>query len=237
MALAGDRLHPLAAEALAGDRARGRDRGQPYRSIVARAVELLHAFAEAADIVDAYGRPDEPGPLGARRRHRRLGDRGPARPPLPRYELDERGLVDHAQIVPPTSQNQAAIEADLARVRAERPRPAARGGDHRIEQLIRSYDPCISCATHFLDLRVERAVADQVRAALPARSSSRPAAGALSPSRSSSAAGRGSRRRRRADRAARLLSRGQPVGRRHGCALLGQLDVDDLRWVPAEEPS
>jgi coenzyme F420-reducing hydrogenase alpha subunit len=26
----------------------------------------------------------------------------------------------------------------------------------RLEQLIRSYDPCISCATHFLRLSVER---------------------------------------------------------------------------------
>ena len=61
----------------------------------------------------------------------------------------------HAQIVPPTSQNQAAIEADLAAFA-----PSVLGLPHaeatlRIEQLIRSYDPCISCATHFLDLRVE----------------------------------------------------------------------------------
>ena len=61
----------------------------------------------------------------------------------------------HAQIVPPTSQNQAAIEADLA---AFAPRVLHLPRDEatlRIEQLIRSYDPCISCATHFLDLSVE----------------------------------------------------------------------------------
>ena len=59
------------------------------------------------------------------------------------------------QIVPPTSQNQAAIEADLAAFA-----PSVLDLPHaeatlRIEQLIRSYDPCISCATHFLDLHVE----------------------------------------------------------------------------------
>jgi coenzyme F420-reducing hydrogenase alpha subunit len=27
---------------------------------------------------------------------------------------------------------------------------------HTCEQAIRNYDPCISCATHFLDLRIER---------------------------------------------------------------------------------
>jgi coenzyme F420-reducing hydrogenase alpha subunit len=64
-------------------------------------------------------------------------------------------LIRHAQIVPPTSQNQAAIEADLTQFA-----PQVLGLPHdeatlRIEQLIRSYDPCISCATHFLDLSIE----------------------------------------------------------------------------------
>jgi coenzyme F420-reducing hydrogenase alpha subunit len=63
--------------------------------------------------------------------------------------------VATARIVPPTSQNQAAIEADLTDFA-----PTVLGlphddATHRFEQLIRSYDPCISCATHFLDLRVE----------------------------------------------------------------------------------
>jgi coenzyme F420-reducing hydrogenase alpha subunit len=71
------------------------------------------------------------------------------------YELDGAGLVRHAQIVPPTSQNQAAIERDLATFAPlvlGLPREEA---TLRIEQLVRSYDPCISCATHFLDLSVE----------------------------------------------------------------------------------
>ena len=73
-----------------------------------------------------------------------------------RYELDDAGRVATARIVPPTSQNQAAIEADLTAFAPsvlDLPHDVA---THRLEQLIRSYDPCISCATHFLDLRVER---------------------------------------------------------------------------------
>ena len=85
-----------------------------------------------------------------------------------RYELDEAGRVATARIVPPTSQNQAAIEADLTRRSRRRscdlPHDEA---THRLEQLIRSYDPCISCATHFLDLRVERPVVN--RATAPVR--------------------------------------------------------------------
>ncbi|HET9458044.1 MAG TPA: nickel-dependent hydrogenase large subunit, partial [Candidatus Limnocylindrales bacterium] len=73
-----------------------------------------------------------------------------------RYEIDERGRIAGAQIVPPTSQNQAAIEADLAFFAPSVLDLPHEEATHRLEQLIRSYDPCISCATHFLDFRIER---------------------------------------------------------------------------------
>ncbi len=76
-----------------------------------------------------------------------------------RYTLDGAGLITDARIVPPTSQNQAAIESDLRRM-AEAWVDLGDLDDHalqhRCEQAIRNYDPCISCATHFLDLTVER---------------------------------------------------------------------------------
>jgi sulfhydrogenase subunit alpha len=154
--LAGDRLHPIAAGALRRTGLAGEIAVNPYRSIVARAVELVDATAEALDIVETYERPDapaaawQPGPASAA-----WATEAPRGLIFHAYELDDRGLVAHAQIVPPTSQNQAAIEADLA---AFAPRVLELPHDKatlRIEQLIRSYDPCISCATHFLDLTVE----------------------------------------------------------------------------------
>ncbi len=154
--LAASELHPVAAAALARTGLQDAIRTNPYRSIVARAIELVDAVAEAIEIVEDYRRPDaaatpwSPGPASAA-----WATEAPRGLIFHSYELDERGLVKHAQIVPPTSQNQAAIEADLAAF-APRvlhlPKPEA---THRIEQLIRSYDPCISCATHFLDLTVE----------------------------------------------------------------------------------
>jgi coenzyme F420-reducing hydrogenase alpha subunit len=156
LTLAGDRLHPIAGRALAATGLAGEIATNPYRSIVARAVELVDAVAEAIDIIDAYEPPD-----AARRPWQPRAGTAAWATEAPRglifhtYELDERGLVRHAQIVPPTSQNQAAIEADLAAFAPSvlrLPKPEA---TLRIEQLIRSYDPCISCATHFLDLSVE----------------------------------------------------------------------------------
>jgi len=74
-----------------------------------------------------------------------------------RYEISAEGEIVSANIVPPTSQNQARIEEDLHNslthfglTRTE--------DEIRLhgEQVIRNYDPCISCATHFLKLKVDR---------------------------------------------------------------------------------
>jgi coenzyme F420-reducing hydrogenase alpha subunit len=156
--LAGDQLHPEARAAL--DRIGLADaiRRNPYWSIAARAVELVHAVAAAIDIVDGYSPPDRaavpctPGPGTAS-----WATEAPRGLLFHHYELDERGRIATAKIVPPTSQNQAAIEADMASFAPsilDLPHDVA---THRLEQLIRSYDPCISCATHFLDLTVEAA--------------------------------------------------------------------------------
>jgi coenzyme F420-reducing hydrogenase alpha subunit len=151
-----DRLHPLAKEALTRVGMAEHIRRNPYWSIAARAVELVHATAEAIDIVDGYVQPDRPFVASTPRAGvAAWATEAPRGLLFHRYEIDERGLIAGAQIVPPTSQNQAAIEADLTTFA-----PSVLDLPHaeatlRLEQLIRSYDPCISCATHFLDLRVE----------------------------------------------------------------------------------
>jgi coenzyme F420-reducing hydrogenase alpha subunit len=156
LTLAGAQLHPIAAQALDQTGLRDAIRTNPYRSIVARAIELVDAVAEALEIAEDYRRPiDAATPWRAGPASAAWATEAPRGLIFHAYELDERGLVRHAQIVPPTSQNQAAIEADLAAFAPrvlDLPKPEA---THRIEQLIRSYDPCISCATHFLDLNVE----------------------------------------------------------------------------------
>jgi coenzyme F420-reducing hydrogenase alpha subunit len=124
--------------------------------IVARAIEILYAVHEALRVIDTY----EPPPLAAAPFTPRAG-RGCAITEAPRgilyqsYETDAAGYVSAARIVPPTAQNQAQIEAELrafAPTWLARPRAEA---TRLCETLIRSYDPCISCSTHFLRLEVE----------------------------------------------------------------------------------
>jgi len=154
--LAGDQLHPIAAEALRRTGLADEIRTNIYRSIVARAVELLAACAEARDLVDAYAMPAIVRvPHVPRAGRAAWSTEAPRGLIFHRYEVDGQGRVAAAQIVPPTSQNQGSIEADLAGFAPSVLALPHAEATHRLEQLIRSYDPCISCATHFLDLRIE----------------------------------------------------------------------------------
>jgi coenzyme F420-reducing hydrogenase alpha subunit len=126
-------------------------------SIVARAIEILYAIHEALRIIDAYEPPTPPAAAVAPR-----AGRGCAVTEAPRgilyhaFETDAAGCITAARIVPPTSQNQAQIEAELRAVAPQwlaRPRAEA---TRLCEALVRSYDPCISCATHFLRLEIDQ---------------------------------------------------------------------------------
>jgi coenzyme F420-reducing hydrogenase alpha subunit len=130
----------------------------PYRSIVVRAVEILYAVDEALRLLDSYEPPEPPSVEVAP--HAAVGtgwSEAPRGVLWHRYELDPTGTIVDARIVPPTSQNQGMIEQDL---RGCVERFQALPDDQlrlRCEQTIRNYDPCISCATHFLKLDVDRA--------------------------------------------------------------------------------
>jgi sulfhydrogenase subunit alpha len=131
--------------------------GNPFQSIVVRAVELVQACDEALAIIEAYEEPDAPAVEVIPRRAIGHGATEAPRGMLyHRYEIDEDGTILDARIVPPTSQNQLAIERDLRAV-VERHVDLPDGElSLRCEQAIRNHDPCISCATHFLTLTVDR---------------------------------------------------------------------------------
>jgi sulfhydrogenase subunit alpha len=129
----------------------------PFRSIVVRSVEVVYAVDEALRIIKDYERPDPPAAVVPARAGVGHGvSEAPRGLLYHRYELDPSGLVMSARIVPPTSQNQRAIEDDLRRLVSDHLDLGDEPLTHLCERTIRNYDPCISCATHFLDLRVLR---------------------------------------------------------------------------------
>ncbi len=149
-----EQLHPVALNA-----ARGIEPvvGNPFRSIVVRAVEMVHACATSLDILRRYERPEIPAftaPIRAGEGHG--ASEAPRGMLYHRYRIDDAGIITDAQIVPPTSQNQLRIEEDLRNLIPTIVGLSDAEMQHRLEQAIRNYDPCISCATHFLDFTVRR---------------------------------------------------------------------------------
>lgn len=129
-----------------------------FHSVIARAVEIYYALWEASRLLQDYAEPNVASIAPTPRAGVGYGATEAPRGVLwHRYELDAAGEVVSARIVPPTSQNQARIEADLREaIEAQglgMDEPALR---LFCETIIRNYDPCISCSTHFLDLRLRR---------------------------------------------------------------------------------
>jgi sulfhydrogenase subunit alpha len=151
-----DRLPPRARESAA-------DAGivvpcrNPFLGIVARAVETVAALEEAVRLVESYVAPPaaavDLNPVPATGHWCTEAPRGLL---YHRYAIDGTGLVADAKIVAPTSQNLLSIEEDLRQLASTYANLSEDELARRCEQAVRNYDPCISCATHSLKLKLVR---------------------------------------------------------------------------------
>jgi sulfhydrogenase subunit alpha len=151
-----DRLSPVAREA-AEAAGLGPVCRNPFKSIVVRCVEMLHAADEALRLIAGYEPPDPPAtPIEATAGVGAGWTEAPRGMLWHRYELRDDGRIAAARIVPPTSQNQAGIEEDLRGLVQANLALSDDDLQWRCEQAVRNYDPCISCSTHFLRLDIDR---------------------------------------------------------------------------------
>lgn len=127
----------------------------PFKSIIVRSVEMVYACEEALRIIQEYEVPEkafvdvQPKPgvgYGCTEAPRGIL--------YHRYRINEKGLIVDAKIVPPTSQNQKSMELDLREFVPPRLNLPPERLTWQCEQAIRNYDPCISCATHFIRLDI-----------------------------------------------------------------------------------
>jgi coenzyme F420-reducing hydrogenase alpha subunit len=148
------KLRPRARQALAQSGLR-LPTYNPFESIIVRAIELVQCFEEAIEIISTY-QPPAPSLIQAPARAGEASwiTEAPRGMCFHHYKLDSNGLVESADIRAPTSQNYARMEDDLREFVPDVLDLPLEDATWRCEQLIRCYDPCISCSVHFLKLNI-----------------------------------------------------------------------------------
>jgi coenzyme F420-reducing hydrogenase alpha subunit len=157
-----DRLFPI-AKRMADEVQFPADCRNPFKSIIARSLEVVHVYEEALAILRDYVSSVGISPKSAHVSYEPADGTGCAATEAPRgmlfheYRIDAAGKIVSGRINPPTSQNQRQIEMDLIEFLSKRLDAGATRDAMAIdcERLVRTYDPCISCATHFLKVHWE----------------------------------------------------------------------------------
>jgi sulfhydrogenase subunit alpha len=128
----------------------------PYKGLIARAIELVHTCDLAIELANDY-QPE--GPSHVEFTIQPGEGCGVSEAPrgllYHRYIVDEQGMIRFARITPPTAQNFSQMEADLWALAPSVITQPQEEASLSFEHLLRSYDPCISCATHFLKLHID----------------------------------------------------------------------------------
>lgn len=122
-----------------------------HMSIVARSVELSYAFYEAIRLIEKYEDIEKPvvdfKPKEGEATWITEAPRGML---IHHYKIDSSGNVKSCRLIPPTSQNMAHIEKDIANFVIQNINKSSEYLKREVEKIIRSYDPCISCSVHIV---------------------------------------------------------------------------------------
>jgi coenzyme F420-reducing hydrogenase alpha subunit len=127
----------------------------PYWNNVSQVVEAVQVVERSLQLIDevlTVGLHEESVPVTPHSGIGAAAVEAPRGTLFHRYELDNRGRCVRANLCIPTNQNHANIQKDFE---ALVPQVLEHGQEHTrrmMEMLVRSYDPCVSCSTHMLDV-------------------------------------------------------------------------------------
>jgi sulfhydrogenase subunit alpha len=131
----------------------------PYMNTIAQVVEVVHCVVDTIELIDklvAKGIKQEK----LNQEPVKYG-RGIATTEVPRgilfhdYTYNRQGIIEKANCIIPTGQNLANIDDDMKKLVPEIIDEGKQQITHKLEMLVRAYDPCISCSVHMLDVKFE----------------------------------------------------------------------------------
>lgn len=148
---------PASIRKLAKEVGLGKICRNPFQSIIVRSLETLYACVEALRLIKDYQMPEAPAvAVEPRAGTGYWATEAPRGMLYHHYTIDDEGVIKDARIIPPTSQNQKMVESDLLEFVKKNLELTDEKLTWQCEQIIRNYDPCISCSCHFLKLKIDR---------------------------------------------------------------------------------
>lgn len=134
--------------------------GSPFDNIPAKAIELLHFVDESIEILETV-RGEEIRTKAEAKLHYGEGVgtlEAPRGTLLHHYKVARNGTVSHANIITPTAFNARHIEEASQKLVEESLEERTNDEELKYElgRLIRAYDPCLGCATHLIQVNLQR---------------------------------------------------------------------------------
>ncbi|PLW79628.1 hypothetical protein C0585_06545 [Candidatus Woesearchaeota archaeon] len=129
----------------------------PFHNLIAQSLELVHWIEHAIDLLSRTEFFNE---VPVEFKPKKC--KGIAATEVPRgilyhhYEFDNKGFVTKSNIITPTVQNLKTMEKDIKEFVPSLLHKKKEEIILDIEKLIRAYDPCFSCSTHFLNVNWKR---------------------------------------------------------------------------------
>ncbi len=157
-----DLLSPLAKE-VAEDFGLSPVCHNPYMNTIAQLVEVVHSVEDSINLIDdILDKGIEEQGLNHQPDIEPKAGTGVGAVEVPRgilfheYTYDDEGRCTKANCIIPTNQNHGNIQHDMESLV---PQILDQGEDKVeliLEMLVRAYDPCISCSTHYVDVKFKR---------------------------------------------------------------------------------
>ncbi|MBL7053890.1 nickel-dependent hydrogenase large subunit [Patescibacteria group bacterium] len=128
-----------------------------YHNNLAQAIEILHSIDESIDLLNNFKfKPEEPTKLKIKKSIGIGVIEAPRGTLYHKLEIDNQGIIKKGEVIVPTGQNQLSIELDIAEFIQNNIDMDQAQLSLQCEKIIRAYDPCMSCASHFLKLNLTR---------------------------------------------------------------------------------
>ncbi len=124
-----------------------------FHNNLAQAIEMLHAVDASIDLINQYQGQEEKPVSFAPRQAAGIGIiEAPRGTLFHKVDMSSEGAVVKSRVIVPTGQNQIGIERSIRDYVSTHLDQSKDVLTTEIQKIIRAYDPCMSCATHFLKI-------------------------------------------------------------------------------------